>query len=380
MTDLPTTGPPALTLKWGQETVERDGRLERAFYPDTALHEPDGYLHGGAAAAAVLSAARLLVPAAGEPTSVALSLREPVPLGDDLVVSLSDGDGTADVTIGRVLPADRESEVTEDLAFGTVTLDGPRDADDLADARQLAIVPIPEPQEHELFAGCYVCGQANPRGLQLLPGWHAPDRVVVSFIAQDRYVEGGRKGEVAPEAVCALLSCPTLWAVAGQLDDRPEDGALLASYSVDFHATPRTNTVLRTVAWAGRSGRHTEFPEHLADRQLHAVSALVDEDGTLYATAAATWVTVEEVPAREPGRPAPRYELMPEKAGRPEERSRGGWGVSAPGRRESPGPRSWRPGSTPAPGRGAGQTDRQEKGEPRLPKKGHPHPQDEVVE
>lgn len=375
MAQLPTTGPQALPLKWGQATEERDGRRVRAFHPDTMLQEPDGYLHGGTAAAAVLSAARLLLPAAGEPTAVSVSLRRPVPLGDALEVVLdADGDDAAEVTIQRRLPPDRETDAVEPLVEGYARLGGFEEAEDLADARQLAGVPIPDPEEHELFADCYVCGQKNGQGLQLLPGWHAPDRVVVSFVAEDQYDDGD--GRFSPEAACALLACPTLWAVSSQLDDRSEEGALLASYEVRFHSLPRLSTVLRTVGWAGSTGRHTEFGGHLEGRQLHGVSALIDEDGDLHATATATWITVDELPSREPGRPAPVSEETPTKGGRAE-RSPDEWGEAAPGRREAPGPRSWRPGSEPEPGRGAGQTDLQEKGTPRVPKKGQPRPQDQ---
>lgn len=374
MAQLPTTGPEALRLRWGQETEDRDGRRVRAFNPDSAFQEPEGYLHGGTAAAAVLSAARLLLPGRGEPTAVSVSIRRPVPLGDELEVVLDEEDDGARVTIQRRLPPDREVQTLEPLVEGAVRLAGFEASEDLADARQLAGVPIPEPEEHELFADCYVCGQKNGQGLQLLPGWHAPDRVVVSFNADDRYDDG--TGRFSPEAACALLSCPTLWAVHEQLDGRPEEGALLASYEVRFHSLPRLNSVLRTVGWAGSTERHTEFTGHLEGRQLHGLSALVDEDGGLHATASATWITVDELPSREPGRPAPISEEMPTKAGRAE-RSPDDWGESSPGRREVPGPRSWRPGSEPEPGRGAGQRDFEEKGTPREPKKGHPRPQDQ---
>lgn len=336
MSDLVITGPPMLELKWSQTTEERAGLKERGFFPETRHQEPDGYLHGGLAAAAVLGAARLIVPSAAPVTSVAVSLERPVPLGDRLQLAVRLGEQEVhDMTIERLLPPDAEERAVEVLGHGTVRLAGYEPAPDLADVRQLALVPIPEPQEHELFARCWVCGQANPQGLQLLPGWHADGRVVTSFVADDRYVEGGGKGAVSQLVICALLSCPTLWACKHLLDARAEPGALLVDYEVRFHDEVRVAKVLRTVGFAGE-------PD---GRYLHGMSALADEDGRIYATASATWVAVDQVPTREVGQPTPLEELMPLKAGRPEERSPDQWGQPLPGRREDPGPRSERPSS-----------------------------------
>lgn len=344
MSDLVTTGPPLLALRWGQETSERDGRRVRAFYPETQHQEPEGYLHGGIAAAALIGAARLLLPVAADVTSVAIALRQPVPLGDDLDVSLGSGDGdTHQLSIDRLLPPDRTDQALATLAHGAVRLAGRQAAPDLADVRQLAGVPIPQPQEHELFAGCWVCGQKNPQGLQLLPGWHAEGRVVESFVVDERYVEGG-EGAVSPVVVAAVLSCPTLWAVAHQLDGRPQVGALLARYEVRFHEQLRPSQVVRAIGFEGGRGREVEFGDDRDDdRALHGTSALIDEGGRVYATASATWVAVDQLPAREPGSPTPLWREMPLKGGRPEDRSEDDWGVPLPGRRQEAGPRSDRP-------------------------------------
>lgn len=333
MADLSVTGPPALELRWGHHTSEEDGRSVRAFYPETRHQEPRGYLHGGLAASAFIGAVRLTAAPDGDLTRVAIALDTPTPLGVDLRVTLEGtDDGTYGGRIEHVRDPETEDEIIEPTVRGEVFFGERSPAADLSDARQLAAVPVPEAEDHELFAGCIVCGQDNPRGIGLLPGWHAEDRVVSAFTADARLTEGD--DEVSPTAIAALLSCPTLWACAGAMDDRGAKGALLARYEAEIHELPRVSTVLRSVGWAGEHG----------DRRLRGRSALIDEDGRIYADANATWVTVDEVPERDPEGPAPRSDEMPMKAGRPEERSGDDWGEPLPGRREAPGARSERPG------------------------------------
>lgn len=335
MSDLVVTGPPVLELRWGQESREEDGRTVRDFYPERRFQEPRGYLHGGIAASAVIGAARVAGLDTEPVTSVAVSLARPTPLGVPLRARAgTSDDGTAEVTVEHVRRVEAEEEIYVPTFRGTARFAGHEEAPDLADVRQLATVPVPEPEEHALFDRCFVCGQDNPEGLQLLPGWNAPGRVVISFAPDERFVEGGRKGRVPSLVVPSLLSCPTLWALREQLDETGRPGALLSSYEVRFHDEVRVSTQLRVVAWAGE-------PDGDA---LHAASALVDEDGRTYATASATWVAVDEVPERDPDREPPLREEMPSKAGRPENRSDEDWGQPLPGRREEPGPRSERPG------------------------------------
>jgi hypothetical protein len=335
MSDLVVTGPPVLELRWGQTAREEEGRTIRDFYPERRFQEPRGYLHGGIAAASVLGAARLTGHDTEPPTSVAVSLGSPTPLGVPLrALAGTTDDGGAEVRVEHVRRVEAEEDIYAPTFRGTARFAGYEEAPDIADVRQLATVPIPEPEEHDLFAGCYVCGQANPEGLQLLPGWHAPGRVVVSFVPDERFVEGARKGRVPALVLPALLSCPTLWACREQLDATGRAGALLRTFEIRFHEEIRVSTVLRAVGWAGEPDGD----------DLRAASALVDEDGRIYATASASWRAVDDVPARDPDREPPLREEMPAKAGRPENRSDDDWGKPLPGRREEPGPRSARPG------------------------------------
>ncbi len=333
MADLIVTGPPALELKWGHHLTEEDGMRQRRFFPETRHREPRGYLHGGLAAAAMLGASHLAIPAAEPATGVWVRLERPTPLGTDLRVGVSHDGTDTDAVIEHLRDPETEHELLERTARGRVRFAGRTDEPDLPDARQLAAVPAPDPEPQQLFPGCVVCGHDNPRGLGLVPGWHAEGRVVSHFVADERYAEDGSGGPVSPIAVVALLSCPTLWACRHHLEAADRDAALLVSYEVRFHDDPKVPTPLRTVGWAGEPDEDT----------LRGASALVDGDGRVYASATASWLLVDEVPDRDPEGPVPADTLMPLKAGRPEDRSRDGWGRPLPGRREAPGPRSERP-------------------------------------
>ncbi|MDQ4130538.1 MAG: hypothetical protein M3133_06050 [Actinomycetota bacterium] len=334
MANLVVTGPPILGMKWDQLRREEQTRRARDFYPEARHQEAPGYLHGGLASAALLDAAAGVYAPPSGPTSIAVELRRLIPLGGDLRVSVAQTDDSHfRCALQHLLEPSLEADAVEVAAVGEVRFDGYEPAPDIADVRELTLVPVPQPQEHDLFAGCFVCGQDNGSGLRFLPGWHADGRVVISFYADERFTEGERKGELSPLVICTFLSCPTLWANKHLLDATGRQGALLSDYAVRFHGPARVGTNLRTVAIAGEPG--ADF--------LRGVSALVDEQGEVFATASASWRIVDEMPAREPGGPAPASEEMPLKGGRPGVRSPDDWGRPLPGRREDPGPRSERP-------------------------------------
>lgn len=333
MSELPATGPALLDLRWGQTVDEGpDGVVARDLWPHTEQQEADGYLHPGVAAAAVLGALDKTVGAPTGITSVAVAFDAPVPLGMDLRALV---DPTEDVAPRVVLEVAGRPEIDDDPTWtavrGTVGTQPAVDPPNLGALRAAADAPVPDGQEHELYARCYVCGQDNPRGLQLLPGWQAPDTVLTAFLTPDEMTEDGR---VPPTMVASLLSCPTLWACRDDLDELDAVAALTTTYEVRFlEEVPATGT-LRTVGMAGESG----------DGTLRGTSALVSEDGTVHAVGTATWATLDEVPAREPGRPDPVSAHTPLKGGRPEGRSEDDWGRPLPGRRATTGPRSERAG------------------------------------
>lgn len=330
MTTQPTTGPALLDIRWGQTTTQLpDGRVARELYPHTEHQETEGYLHPGIAAAAVLGAIEKTVGSASPATSAGIAFDAPVPLGMDLRVLVDEE--TNDVEIEVHERADIEQEARRTVVRGTVGSGSAAEPPNAGALRAAAIAPVPEGQEHTLHAGCYVCGQDNPNGLQLLPGWAAPDTVVTAFLTPDSMVEGGT---VPAPMIATLLSCPTLWAGRDHLDEVDAGGALTTTYEVQFLEEVPAAASLRTVGIAGAHG----------DDTLRGSSALVAEDGTIHATATATWALLDEAPTREPGRPDPASAQTPLKGGRPEGRSSGDWGQPLPGRRETTGPRSERAG------------------------------------
>ncbi|MFN2556176.1 MAG: hypothetical protein ABR592_04775 [Nitriliruptorales bacterium] len=333
MANLVVTGPPLLAFKWDQLRHEEETGRARDFYPESRHQEAPGYLHGGLATAALLDAVGGLFAPPNPPTSAAVQLRGLLPLGHDLRVTVWQSDDSFFHCTLQHLLEPSWADPVEVAVVGEVSFAGPEPAPDSADLRELALVPVPQPQEHELFAGCFVCGQDNTSGLRFLPGWHAGGRVVVSFYADERFTEDEGKGEFSPLLACTLLSCPTFWANKHLLDETGRPGALLTDYAVRLHGVARVGTNLRTVGIAGE-------PD---DENLRGVSALIDERGEVFATASASWRMVDEMPAREPGGPTPAGEEMPLKGGRPEVRSPDDWGLPLPGRREDPGPRSERP-------------------------------------
>lgn len=337
-TDLVTTGPPMMDLRWGQTERERDGARERTFRPGAAYQEARGYLHPGVLAAAVLGAARTTI---GLPTpvrSVSVALHRLVPLGTELRARANENGDDVRIQLFHHGDVGRENEPVELLATGEVLAGDPTAPPNLGELRSLADVPVPQPEDHDLYAGCWVCGGDNPQGLSLLPGWHAPDTVVTGFVANERMSENG---SLSPALTAALLTCPTLWACREQLDVSGTPAAALTSYEVTFLDDAPTTGSLRTVGLAGEPT--DELAGRPTDERFRGSSALIAESGAIHAVAQASWIALEEEPAREPGREPPIHEFMPLKGGRPEDHSPEEYGQPLPGRREKPGPRSERP-------------------------------------
>ncbi len=331
MTDLVTTGPAMQQLRWGQQRLDRDdGRHERRFMPQGHHHANPGYLHPGVLAAAVLDAARVNEGLPRTVASVSVAMQRLVPLGGELrMVTRRTGD-TVQTEVLHHGDAGSEADPIHHVAVGEVRGGAPPLPAQLGELRSLATVPVPEPTSHEPHESCFVCGADNPQGLQILPGWHAPDTVVSAFVANEGMA---RDGHLDPAMTAAVLSCPTLWACKEDLDANPADGAVLTDYEVRFL---RDAPVPRTVRTVGLRGA-------CEDDILRGLSALVDEQGIAHAAASGTWHLVGETPAREPGRPTPLPEQRPLTGGRPEEHFAAG-GRSLPDRREAPGARSERVG------------------------------------
>lgn len=243
------------------------------------LHGPPGYLQGGLCAGLLLGVARRLDPIGAPPTAVDVTLRVPTPLGERL--------GVVDQRIGA---GEHELElVTGDttLVTGSVQLTGHELASRAYDLQALGQVELPEPRTQTTFPVCWGCGPRNPEGLQLLPGWHATGQLVTGWIPDAAHDDG--RGVVDPVVVAAALDCPTFWVNRHHLEERGQPAALLAGYHLRFFADVPVHEPVRVVAIA-------DDPD---GRKLHARSAVVDEDGIVYATAAAVWIAVDALPERD---------------------------------------------------------------------------------
>lgn len=332
MADLAVTGPPTLDLRWGLSVEERDdARYERRFFPKTHHQEADGYLHPGVAAAALISAVENSVDRPDAIGALAIHFEAPVPLGMDLSAIIGlDEDGFFDVDLQVIEDPDREAEPLRTAARGWIDPRPPGEVPDEGRFRALANVRVPESIDHDLYAGCFVCGKANTQGLGLLPGAHAPDTVLSAFApSRDMTLDD----TLPATMVAAVLSCPTLWACREQLETSGAAAALLSTYEVRFFEEVPGSIQLRTVGIAGDP----------SEDALHGTSALIGENGRVYAAAWASWQLTDDVPAREPGRTAPVHQSSPLKGGRPERHSERAWGASLPGRRATAGARSERP-------------------------------------
>lgn len=288
MTTLPPSsaagslGPHELGLEIVAHEAKSEDEHAIAFVAPARLAGPPGFLQGGLCAGALLAAARAVDPFGAPATHIDVRLHAPTPLEERIVAR-----------VRRVEAADYEVSLTHGddvLVTGSLSLAGRDAPSGVGDLRELARVPLPEPvpQTGHAFKGCWVCGYDNPDGLQLLPGWPAEGRIVTPWVP-DAWVADEDTGEVAPEIVCAVLDCPTAFASWHELEASAYGAVLLAGYRVTFHEqAPVATEPLRTVAMAdGADGR-----------KLRARSALVDEEGVVYATAHGLWIAVNETPTR----------------------------------------------------------------------------------
>ncbi len=265
-------------LEIGSEQLASGRVAGRALRAATYLHGPRGYLQGGLCAGALLAAAQRFDDIGAPPTAVDVRLHAPTPLGVRL--------GVVDDRPG---PGEHELELLHGestVVSGSVQLLGHEVGSRAFDLLSLATVDLPSPVANERFPDCWVCGPDNDDGLRLLPGWHREGQVVEPWIADERFAV--RPGVLDPAVVCAVLDCPTFWANVHHVEAQGAGAALLAGYHVRFFADAPVDEPLRVVAIA-------DEPD---GRKLHGRSALVDEEGVVYATASALWIAVERLPER----------------------------------------------------------------------------------
>jgi hypothetical protein len=125
------------------------------------------------------------------------------------------------------------------------------------------------------LSNCVVCGPRREDGLHVTPGPLEVDATVLAapFDPPVRFTESGR---VTPQTVWGSLDCVSY---PSKLVDRV---ALLGELSVHRTREIDADEHLVAVGWALRSG----------ERSHQTASALLDEDGSVIASAHAVWVEV----------------------------------------------------------------------------------------
>lgn len=229
-------------------------------FVDARFHGPPHSANGGYVCGAVAGLSH---------RPVAVSLRVPPPLDRRLPADV-DADG-------RVVLRDGDTVVGEAAPTEPIALDPPRLVTlDEASAAAERFVGF----EDHPFPTCWVCGPRRPAGdgLHIFTGAveGATHGLVAAPWTPQADVDDGQ-GEVLPEQVWAALDCPSYFGgVAGE-------PALLARMQATIAAPVRVGEPHVVLGWSTAA---TE------GRKRHAASAILSEDGTVLATAAALWVTL----------------------------------------------------------------------------------------
>lgn len=271
-------GPERFDVRLGTETArDDDGTLRRVVEPAAHLHGPRGVLQGGLAAGLLAEIARRGCDRHGAPlTTVEARLHAPTPLAQESIASCRE------VGAGRFEAATHFGDTM--LVSGSVELAGHHVVPHVGDLLALGRVPLPEPTPQMSFPDCVVCGPDNPDGLHLLPGWHTDTTVVTPFLPGDDLADD--RGRLDPLVVAAVLDCPTVWASLPAIRANGHAGALLGGYHLRVFADAPVMEPLRTVA----------IHDSAEGRKIRARSALIDEDGVVYAMVAAVHISVPTLP------------------------------------------------------------------------------------
>jgi hypothetical protein len=268
-------GPEALGLVLGADATIRDGWLVRDLFAPSGLDGPPGVLQGGLSVGATLAAARLADRFGAPPTSVDARLHAPTPLGKTLQAAVRPSADTA-----RYQVETRDGDTL--LVSAEVELAGHDVAARVFDLLELGTVALPEPEPQHRFPGCWVCGPepTHPYGQRIHPRHHRPGEVSQPWVADDHL--GDAAGAIDPLVISAVLDCPTVWAAIDRVDAMGLAGPLLGGFHLRFFRDAPVMDALRIVARL----------DDVDGRKIRARSALVDEDGVTYVTAAALQIAV----------------------------------------------------------------------------------------
>lgn len=280
MTTWLPAGPPALGITVGADADLDGGWLVRPLTAAPGLDGPHGILQGGLATAVPTIAARLADPYGAPLTRVSSRLHAPTPLGAELTIALRPGDG-----VGHHQVELRDGDQL--LVSGTVELAGRDPVPAVPDLAELALGPVPELVVHDEYSHCFVCGQdnAHPHAQRCAFGHLADDAVVLPWLLDGELAEPGPT--IDPLLVAAILDCPGVWAATPALTAAGYVGCLLAGMEVRWYGEAPVYEVLRVAArFDGMEGR-----------KLRVRTALLDEDGQVFAVASALHIAVSEVPS-----------------------------------------------------------------------------------
>lgn len=275
--------PPELGLQVSATTTQRDdGWLARELTLPAGLDGPPGILQGGLAAGLTATLAPYIDPFGAPLTGLHARLHAPTLLEVPVEVRMRPTDVVAHYEL------ELHQQGTRTLS-ARVELAGREPTAHVADLVDLAAVPLPPPRPQQAYPTCWICGPSptHPHGQRLHPRYHRDGAVVVPWVADEAL--GDEHGVLDPAVVAAALDCPTVWAVMDAVHELGGHAALLGGYHLTVLRDAPVMEPLRTVARLDR----------VDGRKLEARAALVDEDGVVYAVAAALQVAVDAVPTRE---------------------------------------------------------------------------------
>jgi hypothetical protein len=224
---------------------------------------PPGSGNGGYSAGRLAAHLR---PADGE--AVEVTLRAPVPLGQDLIVRV-EGDSASLLDNDRLVAAARlvphSLDIPECIPFDVAT-------------RIVRDAPLRGFVDDHPFPGCFVCGPDREPGDGL--------RLFAARVpATPYFAVPWTVADAGVEFVWAALDCPSSFPM--YLAEDPFDGpCVLGRLTAAVHRVPALAEPTVVMAWR----------ESIDGRKLHTASVLFGEDGHLCASARATWIRVTPDP------------------------------------------------------------------------------------
>lgn len=275
-------GPPGLGLQVSEGVPDLTGDgTWFALHAPAGLDGPPGVLQGGLAAGLTVDLARAVDRFGAPLHAIGARLAAPTLLDVPFAARVSPGAATGWYEVVTFQQGRR-------LVSATVELTGPDPLDALPDLVALAQGPPPVAVPDPLYPTCFVCGMASthPLALRTPPAFHAPDRLSIPWIPDER-LAGPQEDRVATMVVAAALDCPSAWATVAHAQDEGYRAVLLGSLRLQVAGDVEVLDPVRVTArMDGADGR-----------KLRARSAIVDTDGRALAVLDALHLAVRELPA-----------------------------------------------------------------------------------